>query len=57
MIGTDAACGRKQLARGADVDVALIVEGKVGAREGAVLAGTLVPDGDVRRDTGADQPT
>jgi hypothetical protein len=43
MIGTDAACGRKQLARGADVDVALIVEGKVGAREGAVHTGTLVP--------------
>jgi hypothetical protein len=57
MIGTDAACGRKQLSPGADVDVALIVEGKAGTRESAILTGTLVPDGDVRCDSGLDQPT
>ena len=31
MVGTDVASGRKQLARGTDIDVALIVECEVGA--------------------------
>ena len=57
MVGTDAASGRKQLSRGTDIDVALIVELEVGAREGAVLSRALIPNRDVRRDTGLDQPT
>src|SRR5450759_2868900 len=57
MVGADAACGREQLAGWADVDVALIVECKVGTRESAILTGALIPDWNVRRDTGLDQPT
>ena len=40
----------EDLERRADVDVALLVEGEVLAREGAVFALGLVDDGDVRRD-------
>src|SRR5665647_2555278 len=42
MVDVDAACGREQLARRADVDPALFVEREVGAREGAAIA---TPDG------------
>lgn len=57
MVSPGTACGRKQFAGGADRDVALIVEGEVGTREGTVLSRALIPDRDVRRDTGLDQPT
>ena len=56
MVGADAACGREQLAGGADIEVAVAVEGEVGTREGAVVAAALIPDWDVRRDAGFDQP-
>src|SRR4051812_26594077 len=57
MVGTDAASSRKQVAGGTDVDITLLVECEVGAREGTVVPLALVPDRDLRRDASADQPS
>lgn len=42
--------GPERLAFGADIDVAVFIEGEVAAREGAVVTPALVPDGDVGLD-------
>src|SRR5713226_7725359 len=52
----DPAGACQQLALGTDVDIAFFVEGEVGSGERAVLAGTHVPDGDMRRDALSNQP-
>src|SRR5262249_28408744 len=52
----DPAGARQELALGTDVDVALLVEREVGTRECAVLASTLVPNGNVRRDALFNEP-
>lgn len=56
LVRADAARGREKLARRANIDAALFVEREVGAREGAILAGALTPDRNVRGDAGGDQP-
>jgi hypothetical protein len=53
----DPPSGCQELALGTDVDVAFLVEREVGAREGAVVASTLVPNGNVRRDARSNHPT
>ena len=46
----DRAGGPEHLAFGTDIDVAVLIEGEVTAREGTVIAPALVPDRDVRLD-------
>ena len=52
----DPACGGKQFACGADVNIAFLVEGEVAPRERSIFSPAFIPDGNVRRDTGANQP-
>jgi hypothetical protein len=52
----DPAGGREQLACGADVDIALLVECKVAARERSIFSPAFIPDRNVRRDAGTNQP-
>ena len=52
----DPTCGGKQFACWANVDIAFLVEGEVAPRERSIFSPTFIPDGNVRRDTGANQP-
>ena len=47
----------EQLACGADVDVSLLIECEVGAREGAVISLAHIPNGNMWLDASSDQPT
>ena len=52
----DVAGGGKLSATWADIDIALLVEDKIGTTEGAIGARRLIPHWNVRRDLTIDEP-